>query len=248
LRLKGKTALITGGTSGIGAATARRFIDEGANVVIADVVESGADAIISGRAAVSSARWTMLDVTRENDWIRAVDLTVSEFGKLDILVNSAGRSSQVDGDLFSVEDWSRIIDVNATGAFLGTKHVVPVMKQNGGGAIVNIASIMALVGGDGGHPGYHASKGAVRSLTKTCAVRYGRYGIRVNAIYPGFLPPMRTGKPIPPTVLEKLVEWTPLGRTGTPREIAAGVAFLASDDAAFITGTDLVIDGGFVSR
>ena len=248
MRLKGKTALITGGTSGIGAATARRFLEEGANVLIGDVVETGAEAIIEGSAAGSSARWTMLDVTREEDWSAAVDLAMSEFGKLDILVNSAGRSSQVDGDIFGAQDWSSIMDVNATGVFFGTTHVVPVMQRNGGGAIVNIASIMALVGGEGGHPGYHASKGAVRSLTKTCAVRYGRYGIRVNAIYPGFLPPMRTGKPVPPKVLEKLVEWTPLGRTGSPQEIAAGVAFLASDDAAFITGADLVIDGGFVSR
>lgn len=248
MRLKGKTALVTGGTSGIGAATARRFLEEGASVVIADLVEAGAEAIIAGSGTGAPARWAMLDVTREDDWSRTVELAVSEFGTLDILVNSAGRSSQVEGDAYSAEDWSRIIDVNARGVFLGTKHVVPVMQKNGGGAIVNIASIMALVGGDGGHPGYHASKGAVRSLTKTYAVRYGRYGIRVNAIYPGFLPPMRTGKPIPPAVLEKLVEWTPLGRTGTPQEIAAGAAFLASDDAAFITGTDLVIDGGFVSR
>jgi len=248
LKLKGKTALITGGTSGIGAATARRFLEEGANVVVADLIEAGADALIAGAGSGSSARWTMLDVTREEDWRRAVDLAISEFGRLDILVNSAGRSSQVEGDAYSAEDWSRIIDVNARGVFLGTQAVVPIMQKNGGGSIVNIASIMALVGGDGGHPGYHASKGAVRSLTKTCAVRYGRYGIRVNAIYPGFLPPMRTGRPIPPAVLEKLVEWTPLGRTGTPQEIAAGAAFLASDDAAFITGTDLVIDGGFVSR
>lgn len=247
MRLKGKTALVTGGTSGIGAATARRFLAEGANVMLADVVESGAEAIIRD-ARRSSACWLLLDVTREDHWSDAVERAVGEFGRLDILVNSAGRSSQVAGDLMDAKTWQGIMDVNAAGAFLGAKFVVPAMKRNGGGSIVNIASIMALVGGEGGHPAYHASKGAVRALTKTFAVRYGRDKIRVNAVYPGFLPPMRTGKPLPADMLEHLVAWTPLGRTGTPEDVAAGVAFLASDDAAFVTGAELVIDGGFVSR
>jgi NAD(P)-dependent dehydrogenase (short-subunit alcohol dehydrogenase family) len=246
--LKGKTALITGGTSGIGAETARLFLQEGANVLIADVVETGAEAIVDAAPAGSSARWIMLDVAREDHWEAAVGLAVSLFGRLDILVNCAGRSSQVQGDALGVDAWNGIMSVNATGVFLGVKHVVPVMQKNGGGSIVNIASIMALVGGEGGHPAYHASKGAVRALTRTFAVRYGRHGIRVNAIYPGFLPPMRTGKPLPPDMLDKLIEWTPLGRTGTPWDVAAGVAYLASDDAAFVTGAELVIDGGFVSR
>jgi NAD(P)-dependent dehydrogenase (short-subunit alcohol dehydrogenase family) len=225
------------------------FLREGANVLIADVVETGADAIIDAAPSGASARWTILDVTQEDHWQAGVDLALSEFGKLDILVNSAGRSSQITGaDPLATLDWNNIMSVNATGVFLGIKHVVPAMQRNGGGAIVNIASIMALVGGEGGHPGYHASKGAVRSLTTTCAVRYGRLGIRVNAIYPGFLPPMRTGKPIPPDMLDKLVEWTPLGRAGTPQDVAAGAIFLASDEAAFVTGAELVIDGGFISR
>ena len=248
MRLKGKTALVTGGTSGIGAATVRQFLQEGAKVLIADVVETGADAIIEAAPAGSSARWVMLDVTNEDHWSAGVELAVSAFGKLDILVNCAGRSSQGGGDPLAAADWTRIMDVNATGVFLGIKHAVPAMQKNAGGSIVNIASIMALVGGEGGHPAYHASKGAVRALTTTCAVRYGRFGIRVNAVYPGFLPPMRTGKPIPPDILDRLVEWTPLGRTGTPQDIAAGVAYLASDEAAFVTGAELVIDGGFVSR
>lgn len=248
MRLKGKTALITGGTSGIGAATARLFIEEGAQVLIADLIEAGSEAILEASAAGSWARWVLLDVTREDHWEAAVEVAVSRFGKLDILVNCAGRSSQVKGDPLGVDDWNAIMNVNAAGVFLGVKHVVPTMQKNGGGSIVNIASIMALVGGEGGHPGYHASKGAVRAMTKTFAVRYGRSGIRVNSIYPGFLPPMRTGKPLPPDMLDRLIEWTPLGRAGTPQDVASGVAFLASDDAAFITGAELVIDGGFVSR
>ena len=248
MRLEGKTALVTGGTSGIGAATARRFLKEGANVLIADVVEGGADAILAEAPAGAKARWVALDVTVEEQWRAGVALAVSEFGRLDILVNSAGRSSQVAGDPLSAEDWRRIMDVNSTGVFLGIKHVVPTMQKGGGGSIVNIASIMALVGGEGGSPGYHASKGAVRALTKTCAVRYGRDGIRVNAVFPGFLPAMRTGKPIAPETLHRLKEWTPLGRTGTPQDVAAGVTYLASDEASFVTGAELVIDGGFVSR
>jgi len=248
LRLKGKTALITGATSGIGAATARMFLQEGANVLLADVVETGADAIIQAAAAGASARWVMLDVTREEHWQASVALAQSEFGRLDILVNSAGRSSLAGAEPFAVDDWANIMSVNATGVFLGTKHVVPAMQKSGGGSIVNIASIMALVGGEGGHPGYHASKGAVRALTTTCAVRFGRFGIRVNAVFPGFLPPMRTGRPIPPDILDKLVDWTPLGRAGTPQDVAAGVTYLASDEASFVTGAELVIDGGFVVR
>lgn len=248
MRLEGKSALITGGTSGIGAATARRFLREGARVIIGDVMETGAETVFAASPAASSVRWTLLDVTSEDHWAKAVDLCVSQFGRLDILVNCAGRSSQVSGDIFGADDWERIMAVNATGVFNGVKHAVTPMKEAGGGSVINIASIMALVGGDGGHPGYHASKGAVRSLTKTFAVRYGRDNVRVNAVFPGFLPPMRTGKPIPADTLARLVEWTPLGRTGTPEDVAAGVVYLASDDAAFVTGAELVIDGGFVVR
>lgn len=242
MRLNGKIALITGGTSGIGAATAELFLREGAQVVVSDL-EAGE--IVSGAARADFIR---LDVTREEDWIDAVTAMLSRFGGIDILVNSAGRSSQVSGEPLGLDSWEGIMNVNATGVFLGTKHVVPAMQKAGGGSIVNISSIMAYVGGEGGHPGYHASKGAVRAMTKTFAVRYGRDGIRVNSIYPGFLPPMRTGRPLPSDVLSRLIEWTPLGRIGTPRDIAAGVAFLASDDASYITGAELVIDGGFVSR
>jgi len=248
LRLAGKTALITGGTSGVGAATARLFLAEGANVMLADIVEAGAPEIIASAGQEARALWTPLDVTVEDQWKSAVEVTIEAFGRVDILVNSAGRSSLSTGEPLSISDWDRIMSVNATGVFLGIKHAAPIMERAGGGSIVNICSIMALVGGDGGHPGYHASKGAVRALTRTAAVRFGKSGIRVNAVYPGFLPQMRTGMPIPPDTLQKFVEWTPLGRTGTPQDVAYGVAYLASDEAAFVTGAELVIDGGFVSR
>ena len=242
MRLNGKIALITGGTSGIGAATAEMFLQEGAKVVVSDLV--------AGEIAAETARaeFIKLDVTREEDWIDAVATIQSRFGGIDILVNSAGRSSQVSGDPLGLDGWDGIMNVNATGVFLGMKHVAPVMQKAGGGSIINISSIMAYVGGEGGHPGYHASKGAVRSMSKTFAVRYGRDGVRVNSVYPGFLPPMRTGRPLPADVLSKFIDWTPLGRIGAPRDIAAGVTFLASADASFITGAELVIDGGFVSR
>ena len=247
MKLAGKTALVTGGTSGVGAATARLFLKEGANVVIADIVEAGADEIIAAGGPEAKARWIPFDVTQEDQWKAAVATATEAFARIDILVNCAGRSSLSTGEPLSIADWDRIMNVNATGVFLGIKHVVPVMEA-GGGSIVNVASIMALVGGEGGHPGYHASKGAVRALTKTAAVRYGKFGIRVNAVYPGFLPQMRTGMPIPQNMLRRFVEWTPLGRTGTAQDVANGVAFLASDEASFVTGAELVIDGGFVSR
>jgi len=139
------------------------------------------------------------------------------------------------------------MDVNATGVFLGTKYAIPAMQRAGGGAIVNISSIMGFVGGEGGHPAYHASKGAVRIFTKATAVKYGPHGIRANSVHPGFMPPMRSSHP-DPDMREEQVQLTPLRRIGKPVEVAYGVLFLASDEASFITGTELVIDGGFIAR
>lgn len=243
--LEGQVAIVTGGASGIGAATVALLAEAGARVVAADLQE----------ARGGPGRFVPHDVTDEAAWRRLLDDVLGREGRLDILVNNAG----ISGGMGSIEStdvalWQKVQAVNSEGVFLGCQYAIEGMKKTGpnkpaaGGSIVNISSIMALVGGEGGHPAYHASKGAVRALTKTFAVRYGRVGIRVNAIYPGFLPPMRTGKPLPSDMLEKLIEWTPLGRTGTPQDIAAGVAFLASEDAAFVTGAELVIDGGFVSR
>jgi len=138
--------------------------------------------------------------------------------------------------------------VNAIGVFLGTKYAIPAMPQAGGGAIVNISPIMGFVGGESAHPAYHASKGEVRIFTKATAVKYGPDGIRVNSVHPGFMPPMRSARPREREALQRLIEWTPLRRTGKPLEVAYGVLFLASDEASFITGTELVINGGFIAQ
>ncbi len=249
MRLEGKVALISGGANGMGAEEVRLFAREGASVVIADLLEDEgkrveAEVNESGGKAV----FVRTDVTVEADWERAVGKTVSRFGRLDILVNNAGISSSAFEDTLGTEGWQRIMDVNATGVFLGTKHAIPEMQKLGGGSIVNISSIMGFVGGEGGHPAYHASKGAVRLFTKATAVQYGPDGIRANSVHPGFMPPMRTSQHADPTVREEHLRLTPLRRTGETIEVAYGVLFLASDEASFVTGTELVIDGGFIAR
>jgi NAD(P)-dependent dehydrogenase (short-subunit alcohol dehydrogenase family) len=249
MRLPGKVAIITGGAHGMGAEEARLFTQEGAKVVIADVLEDEGKKLEAeinqlGREAL----FMRLDVTSETDWQRLIEATLGRFGKLDILVNNAGLSSTSQLDPMDTEGWRRIMEVNATGVFLGTKYAIPAMRQAGGGSIVNISSIMGFVGGESGHPAYHASKGAVRIFTKATAVKYGPDGIRANSVHPGFMPPMRSARPREAADLQRLIDWTPLRRTGKPIEVAYGVLFLASDEASFITGTELVIDGGFIAQ
>jgi NAD(P)-dependent dehydrogenase (short-subunit alcohol dehydrogenase family) len=248
MRLAGKVAIISGAAHGMGAEEARLFAREGAKVVIADVLETEGKRVEAEiQAAGGAALFVHTDVTSEDDWRQVVQTAVSRFGKLDILVNNAGLSSTSVPDPMDTNGWRRIMDVNATGVFLGTKYAVPAMQRAGGGSIVNISSIMGFVGGEGGHPAYHASKGAVRIFTKATAVKYGPYGIRANSVHPGFMPPMRTSHPNPDE-REEQVRLTPLRRIGKPLEVAYGVLFLASDEASFITGTELVIDGGFIAR
>jgi NAD(P)-dependent dehydrogenase (short-subunit alcohol dehydrogenase family) len=249
MRLAGKTAIISGAASGMGAEEARLFAREGARVIVADVLaEDGQQVADDIAAAGGEALFAKLDVTSEQDWERVVGLAVERFGRLDILVNNAGLSSSSVASALDTDGWLRIMAVNATGVFLGTKHAILAMRQSGGGSIVNISSIMGFVGGEGGHPAYHASKGAVRIFTKAMAVRYGPHGIRVNSVHPGFMPPMRSARPRDDAGMAEIVQQTPLRRTGEPLEVAYGVLFLASDEASFITGTELVIDGGFIAR
>jgi len=249
MRLDGKVALITGGASGMGASMARIFAGEGAKVVVADMLEEEGRKIVGEiTRANGAAIFQRLDVSSEAEWQDAIAATLAAYGKLDILVNDAGISGSDVEDLFDTAAWQRLMAVNATGAFLGMKFAIPVMKQAGGGSIVNISSISGVTGQRGIHVGYNASKGAVRTLTKAAAVQHGRDNIRVNSVHPGLMPPMRTsGRTADPAVRAKMLEGVPLRRAGWVEEVANAVLFLASDEASYITGAELYVDGGFLA-
>ncbi|MCE2458485.1 MAG: glucose 1-dehydrogenase [Dehalococcoidia bacterium] len=248
MRLEGKVAIITGGANGMGAEECRIFAREGAKVVIADIVEDEgrkleAEIAESGGDAV----FMKLDVTSESNWAEAVEATVARYGSLDILVNNAGISGTHDDDTMSTEAWERFMDINAKGVFLGMKSVIPQM-QEAGGAIVNISSISGIVGQSGNHMGYNASKGAVRIVTKSAAVQYAQDGIRVNSVHPGTMPPMRSSAAARnQEVLSGTLDSVPMGRRGRVEEVGNAVLFLASDEASYITGAELVVDGGLTA-
>ncbi|HIF42786.1 MAG TPA: glucose 1-dehydrogenase [Dehalococcoidia bacterium] len=249
MRLEGKVALITGAAHGMGAEDARLFAREGAKVAIADIREEDARKVEAEIAeAGGEAMVIMLDVSKEDQWEQAVAAVVSKFGKLDILVNNAGISGSGESDSSSTNAWDRLIDINAKSVFLGMKHAIPEMEKIGGGAIVNISSISGLVGQESIHPGYNASKGAVRLVTKAAAVQHAKSGIRVNSVHPGMLPPMLTSFQRGDPNREAMNANVPMGREGEPIEVANAVLFLASDEASYITGTELVVDGGFTAK
>jgi NAD(P)-dependent dehydrogenase (short-subunit alcohol dehydrogenase family) len=246
MRLAGKVALVSGAASGMGRSEAEIFAREGAKVIVADVLEAEGKQVADKIGG--AARFVKLDVTSETEWDAAVKAAVSAFGKLDVLVNNAGISGTYDSDMLSSAAWDKVMSINAKGVFLGMKHVIPLMKQAGGGAIVNISSISGFVGQDGVHMAYNASKGAVRIMTKTAAVQFAPDGIRVNSVHPGFMPPMRTSKTsADPTRRAKMLAAVPMKREGRVEEVAHAVLFLASDEASYITGTELVVDGGYLA-
>ena len=249
MRLGGKVAIITGGAHGMGESEAMIFAREGASVVVADVDQPAGQQVaakITGNGG--TARFARLDVADEGQWEAVVRDTVAAYGRLDILVNNAGISGSSGSDVTSTTLWDSIMDVNAKGVFLGMKHAVPAMRRSGGGAIVNISSISGFVGQDRLHMAYNASKGAVRIMTKSGAVQYARDGIRVNSVHPGFMPPMRTSTvSADPAWRKPFLDAVPLRREGRVEEVAHAVLFLASDEASYITGTELVVDGGFLA-
>tara|TARA_B100002003_G_scaffold168415_1_gene156466 strand:- start:64 stop:768 length:705 start_codon:yes stop_codon:yes gene_type:complete len=234
----------------MGAEEARLFAREGAKVAIADIREEDGRKVEAEIAeAGGQAMFVMLDVTKEDQWERVVDQVVAQFGKLNILVNNAGISGSNFDDLASTEAWDLLMDVNAKGVFLGMKHAIPQMKKAGGGAIVNISSMSGFVGQTYVHPGYNASKGAVRLATKAAAVQHAKEGIRVNSVHPGSMPAMLTsGARGDGGSQDARIAAIPMGREGQPIEVANAVLFMASDEASYITGTELLVDGGFTAR
>jgi len=249
MRLEGKVAIVSGAASGMGASEATIFAREGARVIVGDILEAEGKAVAEKIASNGGqARFVKLDVTREEDWQAAVGAAVSAWGRLDVLVNNAGISGTYDADTMSVSAWDTLMAINAKGVFLGMKYAVPAMQQAGGGSIINISSISGFVGQTGIHMAYNASKGAVRIMTKSAAVQFAEHGIRVNSVHPGMLPPMRTSKrSADPTWRDKMIRAVPLKREGRVEEVAYAVLFLASDEASYITGTEIVVDGGLLA-
>ena len=249
MRLESKVAIITGGANGMGESEAKLFAAEGAKVVIADVLEQDGRKVEAEIAETGGeAVFVHLDVTDEEEWKEVIAATVSRYGKLDILVNNAGISGSTSPETMDTEAWDNLMEINAKGVFLGIKHAIPEMQKAGGGSIVNISSISGMVGQEYTHMGYNASKGAVRILTKSAAVQQAKNGIRVNSVHPGVMPPMLTSRvTAEPSLRQKMIDSVPMAREGKREEVANAVLFLASDDASYITGAELPVDGGFTA-
>lgn len=248
-RLDGRRALITGGASGIGAATAQRLVAEGARVAITDIQDEAGEAIAAGlRDAGATAIFVPHDVADEDAWRAALVAVEEAFGGLDILVNNAGVGDLATIEDATLEEYERTIAIDQTSVFLGMKLAAPLLKASGHGSIVNISSIFGTSGGFGSSPAYHAAKGAIRTLTKNAALHWATEGIRVNSIHPGFIdtPILDQARGTP--FEDAMIAMTPMARLGRPEEVAAGVAYLAGDDASFVTGAELYIDGGFIAR
>ncbi len=248
MRLKDKVAMISGAASGMGAATARLFAREGCKgVVVADILDKDGQAVVADiEKAGGRAIFVKLDVTDEAQWKAAVDKTVATYGGLDVLVNNAGISGSAEQDLYDTVAWHRLMDINSTGVFLGMKYGIRAMKR--GGSVINLSSISGITGQGYIHVGYNASKGAVRLITKAGAAQHGKDGIRVNSVHPGLMPPMRTsGRTADPVARAKTLKGVPLGRAGEVDEVAYAILFLASDESSYVTGAELVVDGGWTA-
>ncbi|WP_322056318.1 glucose 1-dehydrogenase [Paraburkholderia sp. J63] len=251
--MSGKVAAITGAARGIGAQTARTLAAAGAAVAVLDVLPQGEALAAEIVAAGGKAHFWRLDVTQEADVQRVFGEIVARFGRLDALVNNAGiEGANVPTHEITLEQWRQVMDVNVTGVFLCTKYAIPALQQAGGGAIVNVSSMYGIVGGPD-VPAYHASKGAVRLMAKTDAMLYAAQGIRANSVHPGFIrTPMleealsKHGDPEP--IFGQMAQMVPLAKIGDPQDIAAGILYLVSPAGRYVTGTELIIDGGYTAR
>ncbi len=249
MRLKDKVAIVTGAASGMGAATATLFASQGAKIVVADLLEAEGAAVVAEIAAAGGdARFQALDVSSDAAWTTLVADTLAAYGRIDILINNAGVSGS-HPDLLNIDTWDEQMNINAKGVFLGMRAVIPVMQKAGGGSIVNISSISGFVGQRFVHMGYNAAKGAVRLATKAAAVQFAQEGIRVNSVHPGIMPAMLTSRmTADPKVRAKMIKAVPAGREGRVEEVAAANLFLASDEASYVTGIELPVDGGFLAQ
>jgi NAD(P)-dependent dehydrogenase (short-subunit alcohol dehydrogenase family) len=249
MRFANKVAIVTGGASGIGAATAALLAREGARVLIADVSSNGENTAAGLASQGLHVAYQQVDVSKEEQISAMLRWTLERWQRLDIMIANAGISGLGRADTTSLADWDRVIGINLTGVFLCCKHAVPAMRASGGGAIVNTASVMGLVGPRGA-VSYGAAKGAIVNMTRATALDYAGENIRVNAVCPGYLndPTSRGGAARSEADLRALIDRHPLGRLGRPEDVANAIAFLASDEASFITGTCLVVDGGYTAQ
>lgn len=244
-RFDGKVALVTGAASGIGRATAERIASEGGTVVVADVqIELGQEVAARIVETGGDAIFALLDVTSEEGWQSVVSDIIARFGQLDILVNNAGIGDSLPLEDTPLQDYRRVVEVTSTSVFLGMKAASTILRASGNGAVVNISSIFGISGGFGMSPGYASAKGAVRTLTKNIALAWAPHGIRVNSVHPGFIDTPILGDADHATLAATI----PMNRVGKVNEVAAVIAFLASDEASYLTGTELVVDGGYLAR
>lgn len=242
------TAIVTGGAGGIGAATARELGRSGKYVIIADINENEAVDLISSLCSENiQAEFRFLDVTSETSWANLMD-SVVDMPPLKTLVNGAGIATWgADVESETLSGWDRMIAINQTGVWLGMRAVGPALRAAGGGSIINLASVLATTGGYGEEIAYHASKGAVRLMTKSAAVHWAKEGIRVNSVHPGFIATPMSLDGLDEFHEKKIISGTPMGRMGTPEEVAAVINFLASDGSIYMTGSEVYVDGGYTA-